>query len=680
MVKKIKFGIILLYVVCFIVSGSTCQENNNITPPNLLEPSLRIKEAKFELIGMPRLKLRFYADTSFDLKLGEHVYEVTIIINKVRQTEIGKYISECDAIQKVFSINSTGEYDFEILLSEFAYDCQQDGLYQVDGILSHNINNKKESIAADEVQLPFLYRNNLSQKNEYIEYDYVSETGYSTYISSIKRAISNSFLFRNVNINLIDVSNNISINSKLNEIGFNYEDDEDGERDLDIRLNTTAFANKRIEYVNDGYHLLLYKFCYAFQPGNPQNKFVKMLGISHGTDLIMPPNNTSYDWSFVFVENNKSSYPFHILKQNSNINRTSVHELVHQSGHLWHHDMHQGDLRYKCVLNTLTNWITYNGDFHPNYELQFFNICNYHSERIRNRIFDSSTLNVNSSQNVSSPLLEISTEKTTFKEHEPIEILIKYINNSNKIDTLFSIDSYGATTIDFEVKNLNGDILKSQRNKPTFLDNEPKFILQPNDTLIFTLSINNWYGVISKHKNKLNKNYFPEGEYFINARLPTNFGENYIYSNEIKVITVPNDEKDYLKMGMINSNYKSKSEKIGDGLKMYHTYNFNSSDLELINADEPFSSYIYSLFGYQLILSLNNEEISIVQFINTFFKYAKKYKNSVYNELLIKFLFNTLKYKKITLDHNFLSNVRLESEDSLLNYLLYYNYKNIYLK
>lgn len=302
----------------------------------------------------------------------------------------------------------------------------------------------------------------------------------------------------------------------------------------------------------------------------------------------------------------------------------------------------------------------------------FYHNCIYQNSYLENK---------NNIKITESPILEISTEKSTFHEHEPIEILIKYINNSNKIDTIFSIDSYAATTIDFEIKDSNGEILTPQRVKPSIADTKPKYILNKNDTLIFSLSINNWYGIISKHNKNLKRfRYFPEGEYSIRAKLFNSSIKDDIYSNEIYFKTIKNNLEDFPKIDLINEKYRPSNLNSGDTMKLFFINEFNSNDLESVEVNEPFSSFIYYLYAKNLILKLNESEISFEQFFNKFSEILLKYRNSVYNEKLLKSFFNTLKNKNIEVSNYFIETIDNATKNSLLNYLLYYNYKNIYLK
>lgn len=136
----------------------------------------------------------------------------------------------------------------------------------------------------------------------------------------------------------------------------------------------------------------------------------------------------------------------------------------------------------------------------------------------------------------------MSLAKSEYKMYEPVLAKIELINNDTlpmTVYTLYSISSYEPSV---KIFKWNGEIYSDQGVRGFYIS-RPSTIIQPRDTLVFSLPINRWGNPVESSGNMDftnvyfdNFGYFPPGEYFAYF----DFSENsmsrystYVRSNDV---------------------------------------------------------------------------------------------------------------------------------------------------
>ncbi|RPI14807.1 MAG: hypothetical protein EHM58_15610 [Ignavibacteriae bacterium] len=122
--------------------------------------------------------------------------------------------------------------------------------------------------------------------------------------------------------------------------------------------------------------------------------------------------------------------------------------------------------------------------------------------------------------------LEVSLQKTKFKVFEPIEMLVKYINNGAKTDSLYYLFDINSTYMKYVITGENGKIINRYDNEDhNGIRSEPLYIVNPGDTILSGMWIS-YYG---------RRLWDEDSIYFKMSQIPIGKYKMYLYSeNDIK--------------------------------------------------------------------------------------------------------------------------------------------------
>lgn len=298
----------------------------------------------------------------------------------------------------------------------------------------------------------------------------------------------------------------------------------------------------------------------------------------------------------------------------------------------------------------------------------YVNPNNSNSGTIQNKAYNSEEHPVSNIPIKGTPLLKISTEKTVFSEYEPIAILVQYINGVNIQDSLYKIDRYSYERREFIIKDNDGNLIK---RKPYHFGcgiEKFKYSVNPSDTFNFILHPSGYGEYINDTSLTLeNQTYLPKGTYTLRIKLGEGYAKNFspeLTSNEIRFEVRKYNKADDLKISLINSGYKMVSTKTDSSVNIYPVYSF--TDIDTINPNENFSSYIYNLYQQQLVDEYRKKKINYDLFIERLLFNMKRFKNSVYSEnAVVSLLYISNSYKNPKIDINEIFN-KPEFENSLV--------------
>lgn len=221
-----------------------------------------------------------------------------------------------------------------------------------------------------------------------------------------------------------------------------------------------------------------------------------------------------------------------------------------------------------------------------------------------------------------SDLVELQLQKTVFKKYEPIEVLIKYINNGNKDDSIYFMFNDFTNFIDFEIKDDKG-ININEKDKQGFtlgMALRPNYIVKPSDTLITTITLNGFGKKTEDMKTYFQyQNYFPVGKYKFHAIIYGDLHKSFnipIITDDIEFEIVDVDETDIKVIDM------SREGKFYDIQKNYSTNYFYEYALR-----ENVKSNIGKYY---------KKEIAISVLENSYTEYVKMYPQSYYTIPFLK--------------------------------------------
>lgn len=297
-------------------------------------------------------------------------------------------------------------------------------------------------------------------------------------------------------------------------------------------------------------------------------------------------------------------------------------------------------------------------------------MINYHKPINKNANLE----NKNSIKNTDSPILEISSESKIYTEYEPIPVLIKYINNSNKPDNIYTLDDYSYTDIKFIIIDENGKRYNNKWEKPFSHGHKPKYILNSFDTLNFVFYLGDYGELIKDKKFKFSgSNYLPERIYKVNIEIGNDYSDYYdpiVTSNELDItITKYSSQNDSI-INFINMLNNKVTEERVDTVSVWEHFNF--TNFEGLNKDDSYMSYIYSLYTSHLLNEFNSNKIEPGIFYHKILNLLKTYPNSYYNISLAKKFIYTFASKNIDISKVFVELKNQNLNQSLFSKMLYY--------
>lgn len=352
------------------------------------------------------------------------------------------------------------------------------------------------------------------------------------------------------------------------------------------------------------------------------------------TQYTSPYPPSSYqNWSYIFMKNIDSACPPNGTRNDTTIaNLTAVHEMIHQLGAIGDrgHGFHTGYFAYKCAL-----WY---GDEHFAYELanhrysNRFRVCMQHTMQLRSFRgfvpFDNSNGSVIFTYHDDTPLFPIgagtrnsenkysmtmSLAKNEFKKYEPVIGKFALINHDSVSLDIYNLFENTSGEPDFFISDNKGNVYTQSNRIHNFIS-DVRTRLEPGDTLVFSMPINNW-GKETKYATNLSFEdvyfdqfgYFPQGDYkvyfYLNPDMAARYGTS-LTSNEVsfKVTDLTQEDEEVLRL------YKQKN---------YH---------EILNKfpENPFAEHvwIWNMLPYWNKVT-DNTETDYNQFIS-------KYPNSSY--------------------------------------------------
>jgi hypothetical protein len=323
--------------------------------------------------------------------------------------------------------------------------------------------------------------------------------------------------------------------------------------------------------------------------------------------------NYSYIWKKT-IDDNSSSYDKYSIT-----NQVSVHEQIHQIGIVFdsiQHFLHTGYFANRCALhfsdaNTFYyDWKKYTG---------LYRICTHHAIRIRttlncipepsgitnlNPIIDNKLLNLilpiqrqNFLFNKYSVIMSLL--KQSYKEYEPVIAKFELINHDSIAMPIYELFIPYLYETGVLIKDENGNTY-SHNNALTNISidvlrdtSKPMTKLNPGDTLIISMPLNNWGLDAGFWKDQNSKDfyfdqfgYFPLGKYKASFYLSYDGKMTYgvsLGSNEVEFeVTALNDE-DIEILKNLKNNFWSKQQNDFDDI----IYNYpNNVFVEHIMAEK----------------------------------------------------------------------------------------------
>lgn len=315
-------------------------------------------------------------------------------------------------------------------------------------------------------------------------------------------------------------------------------------------------------------------------PNNPRKFYIcgarkftyRSGGSSSDTYYIGYSNLTQSDnltGSFIFF---KSADLLKTALNDPNINLQSLynvvanHETVHQLGLVGNegHSNHtEGSLRNRCALNeasTLYGNSTTRQQFFYNYN-SVLEFCELHVNLMRSRSEQQLDADYQKIKKIGYPQNEPKEEndndvillqipKSVYKKYEPVEIMVRYINNGNSADSVYFMFDENQNFIEFNILNEQGKNVNEKYEQCFTLGIalEPHYIIEPNDTLMTTITLNS-YGKMTEDNSLYFQynNYFPVGKYKLIALINGDIHKKFtipIKTNEIKFDVIDIDQTD----------------------------------------------------------------------------------------------------------------------------------------
>jgi hypothetical protein len=350
-------------------------------------------------------------------------------------------------------------------------------------------------------------------------------------------------------------------------------------------------------------------------------------------------NNSKYDpnyknWAFVFMRNLASLYSNNTtIFKRTIYTFTTVHELVHQLGNIFsdttiidyhneEHWNHTGIFKNRCVLQKNGSFLVNNpGAFTRN--TGFFRICNGHTFKLRANIggipplaFQDNKYNLLNSAGFSDGNyeLQISVPKLSYKVFEPVMLNIQLINHDDTPLELWGQFLPLLNLTQVTITDVYGKTNKINHSPWASIDFEmiaPNYIINPHDTLIVTMAINDW-GWKSKKVSENDNGvyfdgfgYFPAGKYKVSINAKVKYNP---YTEPEKVIEVNSNE---VKFEVYENTLTDKHI-----LKLFKEGESGNGDLKPF--EEVITNYPENPFTEHIFIDY------------LFVKYAREYKNSDY--------------------------------------------------
>lgn len=292
-----------------------------------------------------------------------------------------------------------------------------------------------------------------------------------------------------------------------------------------------------------------------------------------------PPINHR-DWSYIFYKNIADFFtPSGTVNDTTYGNLTAFHEMLHQMGNIHNdyraHKIHTGYFAYKCAL--------WDEDNHFTEELQNhrytnkFRVCMNHTLALRSfrnvTPLDNTGGNVIYTQFVASnPFLSsagtkngdkysitMSLPKQEYKKYEPVIAKLNLVNNDKNPLEIYNVYDDLSGEPNFYIKDKFGNIYDNRHRLGSYI-NAYTADVNPSDSLVFSMTLNNW-GKETSYFSNLSFDevyfsqwgYFPAGEYtayfFCDLRIPKG-NIIKIISNEVtfKVTELLQEDEEILKL------------------------------------------------------------------------------------------------------------------------------------
>lgn len=355
---------------------------------------------------------------------------------------------------------------------------------------------------------------------------------YSTTLSECTDAlncVSNSFNNSNLDSNNVHISPNYSSFQGVSDNSFVGVQTR---AQLDTACNGYAVRHNWTSDTFRVYYALDNPF--PIYPNYPQG----ILGISGNTGYDLGGGyHDSLNWSFVFMNAiDRLSHPNWVLQ--SVYNNVSVHELIHQLGRdTSSHYIHSGDFADRCAYWPIDHFDT-SGDIR---ELtNFYRICSgTHVQHMRDNLLGT-LIASGKSNNIILPFpihqpsdkysITMSLAKKIYKKFEPVIAKFELINKDDEplnISEMFvSVSSQSIIKIKDDMGNQWS--ANQTPSKFDFIALQPDYVVQPGDTFLASMSINNW-GEAFRPWYFDQFGYFPPGR-----KYDATFYNGKLVSNEVE--------------------------------------------------------------------------------------------------------------------------------------------------
>jgi hypothetical protein len=343
----------------------------------------------------------------------------------------------------------------------------------------------------------------------------------------------------------------------------------------------------------------------------------------------------SYEnWSIVFKENIANWFTVGNLNHTSIANHIAVHEMLHQLGHIGDSSeyFHYGYFASRCGL-----WNADGVRFGSEYRAATnrYRICTHHASWLRETLgfipissagttihpFSGNPERVFQSDNHP---VKMSLAKQTYKKYEPVVAKFEIVNHDSVPLPIFSFEKMASFT-NIIIYDESGRSLGGHKGGHASWILAPRTIVQPGDTLVISMSINNW-GKDTKYwdeENHTDDYYFSEagffepGNYRARLRFDPQFEFFNLESNDVyfTVTDLTEEDKEILKL------YREVFG-IARGFEAADMIAYESK-LEPIFAmypDNPFREHIEAdrLYSYYWIHIKEDAENGYNSFIHTF--------------------------------------------------------------
>lgn len=248
--------------------------------------------------------------------------------------------------------------------------------------------------------------------------------------------------------------------------------------------------------------------------------------------------------------------------------------------------------------------------------------------------------------------LEISVEKNNYSENEPTPILIKYINNTNKIDSIYSLETYPFSRLKFKFFDINGieKNIDDSKFHISYMLKKPGYILNPGDTLSFVMMLNNFSKYDEENLYDIGfKKYMPEGIYTIKAELEGDYIDHFeepIVSNPITININKTSDEDKNLIKYFNEKVKTITIHEYQNIIIKTVYDLNYNELNNFDISNPIVKYLYYMYSKQNYDKVINNEINFDEYLDKAVLVLNKLNNSYYNYLIINDIFNLAISKK----------------------------------